>query len=131
MMESCDIQRGVKKTVKDGLTVIEVLLKEAKAKHVAADESDVDLACVLSGAECNRKDRKEERERSYRRNLKSIIRDAQKRKREGDSPEETRTKTDKRKKEEAPPMETEVPDPKIPQLERIGSKRSTVLIRVG
>ncbi|XP_043479900.1 uncharacterized protein LOC122509731 [Leptopilina heterotoma] len=55
----------------------------------------------------------------------------QKRKREGDSPEETQTKTDKRKKEEAPPMETEVPDPKIPQLERIESKRSTVPNRVG
>lgn len=86
-----DIQKTVNRTVNDGLKIIQVLLKDARAKHAAADDSEADVACVLSSVECNHKYRKEDRECFYKCNLKIVLRDDQKRNKEGDSPKETRT----------------------------------------
>ncbi|XP_043481639.1 uncharacterized protein LOC122510801 [Leptopilina heterotoma] len=127
MLKSCEVQKNVNRTIKDGLRSITSLIRDVKEKHAAASRKDEKFYQGLAWSEDARKDRRMRRDRFNAVMLKNVVLESQKRKRS--DPEST--KDPKKKREEGPSRRSKGNKTKpAPKPNPVKKGRATVVVKV-
>ncbi|XP_043470912.1 uncharacterized protein LOC122504080 [Leptopilina heterotoma] len=126
MLKSCEVQKNVNRTIKDGLKSLTSLIRDVKEKHAAATKKDESFYQGLTWSEEARQDRRARRDRCNAIVLRNVVLDAQKRKRSDPEP----AKDPKRKKEEKPKKTGGKGNKTVPKPDQVKKGRATVIVKV-
>lgn len=73
MTKSCEVQRNVNMTIKDGLKNLQSFIQEVLEKHKEVDVRDENMLAALDYAVNNRKERNQRQERKHAKALRHIV----------------------------------------------------------